>query len=209
MDFAEIFATGISPIDMFKVALIVVIGILLGIFAKFVIKKIAKISIYPGIRKNSPGSYKGVVSGVELSGSIVMWLIIASFIFQALSIFKISLLNQILERSIDFFPRLIIGLLIFIVGMIIVNIISRQIRDMNFKHNNVIAKITSIILIFAIVLSALEAVGIKATPFIELFKAGIYTLGIIIAITIGIGLGFALRPEINRFVKELKKQDHP
>jgi hypothetical protein len=49
-------------------------------------------------------------------------------------------------------------------------------------------------------------VGIRLTAFIELFKISLYTLGIIIAITIGIGLGFALKTQIVKFIKEMEKK---
>ena len=202
MDFTNII---ITQFDLIKVIALIVLGIFLGIFAKFIIKKIAKVSIYPEIRKHSPSSYKSVVSGVELTGSIIQWLIIILFLFQALSIFQIFLLTETLEIFIEFFPKLIVGFLIFIVGIIIANIISRKISDMDFKYSKSVSKVAGIILISATVLSALEAINIKVTPFIELFKAGVYALGIIIAITIGIGLGFSLKPEISRFIKELKK----
>ena len=80
----------VGTTEMIKVAVIIVLGIILGWFSKYFIKKIAKSVVYPGVRRESPKSYKRTVSGVNLSAEIVQWAIVLVFIFQALAVLEIS-----------------------------------------------------------------------------------------------------------------------
>jgi len=206
MDFENFILSEIGTQGLAKLIIIIILGIFLGLILKYFIKQIGKYFIYPHVRKSSPGSYKRTVSGVNLIATIVQWIIISLFVIQSLSIFEIYLFEEILRLSIAFIPKIAIAFLIFVVGLIITNIFSRKIKDLDFKKSNLIASIFEIIFISATILSALEFVGIRLTAFIELFKISLYTLGIIIAITIGIGLGFALKPQIVKFIKEIEKE---
>jgi hypothetical protein len=206
MDFENFILSGIGTQGLAKLIIIIILGIFLGLILKYFIKQIGKYFIYPRVRKSSPGSYKSTVSGVNLIATIVQWVIISLFVIQSLSIFEIYLFEEILRLSIAFIPKIAIAFLIFVVGLIITNIFSRKIKDLNFEKSNLVASIFEIIFISATILSALEFVGIRLTAFIELFKISLYTLGIIIAITIGIGLGFALKPQIVKFIKEIEKK---
>ncbi|HUS49590.1 MAG TPA: hypothetical protein VMZ91_05460 [Candidatus Paceibacterota bacterium] len=190
----------------FKVALLIAVGIIVGLVVKFFIKKIAKITIYPWIRKSNPGSYKRTVSGTNLVAEILQWVIIILFVFQALSIFKIFLLEELLKLSISFVPKLALGFLIIILGLVISNIISRKIRDMEFDRNELVAKIFSMMFIAAVVLSALEVIGVMLTPFLYVFIAGLFAVALALAIMIGIAFGLALKPEITRIIKDIKKK---
>jgi hypothetical protein len=206
MNFENFIPSEIGPQGLVKLIIIVLLGIFLGLIIKYFIKQIGKYFIYPHVRKSSPSSYKSTVSGVNLTATIVQWIIISLFVIQALSIFKIYLFEEILRLSIAFIPKIAIAFLIFVIGLIITNIFSRRIRNLDFRKSDLIARAFEIIFISATVLSALEVVGIRLTAFIELFKISLYTLGIIIAITIGIGLGFALKPQIVKFIKEMEKK---
>jgi len=206
MNFENFIPTEIGTQGLAKLVITIVLGVLLGLILKYFIKKIGKYFIYPQVRKSSPSSYKSTVSGVNLTATIVQWIIISLFVVQSLSIFKIYLFEEILRLSVDFIPKIAIGFLIFIIGLIITNIFSRKIRDLDFEKSDLVARIFEIIFISATILSALEAVEIRLTAFIELFKISLYTLGITLAIAIGIGLGFALKPQIVKFIKEIEKK---
>jgi hypothetical protein len=195
----------VSPAEWLKVIFILVIGIVLGAGIKYLIIKTAKVIFYPWIRKSSPGSYKRAVSGVNLISRIIQWGIIILFVFQALSVFQIFLLQEIIRLSLSFLPKMAISVLIIIVGLIISSIISRKISDLEFKNSELLAKIFSIFFISATILSALEVVDVKVTAFLYLFIAALLSVVLAIAIAIGIAFGIALRPEISKLLSNLKK----
>ena len=195
----------LTAAEWFKIVLLIVIGVIVGGGVKFFIKRIAKVTLYPWVRKSSPSSYKSTVSGVELTASIVQWMIIILFIFQALSIFQIFLLQEILLLSVDFLPKFIVAFFILIIGLLITGIISRKIRNMDFKRSEIISKVFSIIFMTATILSALEVVGIQVTAFLYLFIALLLTAGLAIAIAVGVSFGLALRPEITKLINDIKK----
>ena len=126
--------------ELLNVSLLLVLGIIIAIVANFFIKKLANVTIYPWIRKSHPDLYKRAVSGVNLTATVIQWIIIILFLFQILSIFHIYLLEEILAASINFLPKVAIAFLIVIVGLIITSILSRKISDLDFKHSALLSK---------------------------------------------------------------------
>jgi len=62
------------------------------------------------------------------------------------------------------------------------------------------------VFIFAIILSALEVIGIKLTPFLYIFVSILFGITMAFALAIGIGLGLALKPEITKIINSFKKK---
>ena len=195
------------PLEPIKAVGIIIIGFIAAWIVGIIIKKTAKSFIYPGVRKNSPESYKNTVSGVNLTTQIVQWAIIFVFVFQAIAFFNISLADQVLSKLVIFVPKMITGFLILAVGVILANTLSKKVKEMKFKNSSVIAKTVKYLILFATILSVLEIVEIKVTPFLILFEVLLYFVAISAAIAIGIGLGLAIRPDISKVIKELKKKD--
>jgi hypothetical protein len=196
---------GISSTELIKVALIILAGFFFGILAKFLIKKLANKYFYPGIRKNSPSSYKKAVLSINLSINIIEWTIILLFIFQALAIFKIYLFEEILISLVAFLPKFAVAIFIVIIGLLITSILSKEIRSLDFNGSDFVAKIFNIIFIFATILSALEIVNIKLTSFVYVFIACIFSIGLAMALAFGIAFGLALKPEVNKIIKKFNK----
>lgn len=210
MSFLENLAiTSISSGEWIKVALLVLIGIVLSIAVKFFIKKIAQTTIYPWIRKSSPSSYKRTVSGINLTAEIIQWIIIILFIFQALSVFQIFLFEEILRISVAFMPKLAAASIVIVIGLLITSIIYRKISDIEFRGSELVAKIFSITFVSATILSALEIINVKLTAFMYIFAAGLFTIGLTVAIAAGIALGLALKPEVSRIIGNIKKKNSP
>ena len=206
MAFDNLIISGIGVSEAIKVAIIIVLGIVLGIFSKYFIKRIAKSVIYPGVRRDSPKSYKRTVSGVNLSADIVQWAIILVFIFQALTVLNISLFGEIIKNAAIFIPKIAVAMIIFIVGLLVTGILARSIENSDVIGSSVLAKIFSIVFISATILSALEIVGIELTPFLYVFISGLFGIVFAVALAIGIGFGLALKPEITKMINSFKKK---
>ena len=206
MVFDNLIANNIGVPEMIKVLTIVVLGIVLGWLSKYFINRLAKSVIYPGVRRDSPKSYKRTVSSVNLSAEIVQWSIILIFIFQALDVLNVSLFGEILKNAAIFIPKIAVAVIIFIIGLMITGIFSRNIENSDIIGASVLSKIFTIVFISATILSALEIVGIRLTPFLYVFISGLFGIVFAIALAIGIGFGLALKPEITKTINSFKKK---
>jgi hypothetical protein len=189
-----------------KIVIIIVLGLVLGWFSKYFIKKVAKSVIYPGVRKESPKSYKRTVSGVNLSAEIVQWAIVLVFIFQALSVLNISLFGEILGNAAVFIPKFAVATIVFIIGLLITGILSRNIENSDIIGSSIFSKVFTVVFISATILSALEIVGIRLTPFLYVFISGLFGIVFAVALAVGIGMGLALKPEITKIINSFKKK---
>ena len=70
----------------------------------------------------------------------------------------------------------------------------------------ILTKIFTIVFISATILSALEIIGIRLTPFLYIFISGLFGIMFTIALAIGIGFGLALKPEITKIINSFKKK---
>jgi len=206
MAFDNLIASNIGTAEVIKVAVIIVFGIVLGMFAKYFIKKIAKSVIYPGVRRDSPKSYKRTVSGVNLSAEIVQWAIVLVFIFQALTVLNISLFGEVVKNAAIFIPKLAVAVIIFIVGLLVTGIVSRNIENSDVIGSSILAKAFTIAFISATILSALEIVGIRLTPFLYIFISLLFGISLAFALAVGIAFGLALKPEITKVINSFKKK---
>lgn len=192
---------------LLKFLFILGIGILIAVLVKILIKKFSARLIYPQIRKSSIKSYRRTQSMINLTSSIIQWFIIFIFLMEAVSVFEISLMNQLIIRIGNFLPNLIVAFVIIIIGIIISNAISKKILDLDFNKSKLVAKIFEIFFISAVILSSLEVIGIELGPFRDIFRAGIYAFTISFALAIGIGLGLALKPEFEKVIEMVKKKN--
>jgi hypothetical protein len=206
MVFDNLVISGIGASEAIRVAIIIVLGIVLGVFSKYFIKKIAKNIVYPGVRRDSPKSYKRTVSGVNLSAEIVQWAIVLVFIFQALAVLNISLFGEVVKNAAIFIPKIAVAVIVFIVGLLVTGILARNIENSDVIGSSVLAKIFTIVFISATILSALEIIGIRLTPFLYVFVSGLFGIVFAVALAIGIGFGLALKPEITKIISSFKKK---
>jgi hypothetical protein len=206
MVFDNLIVNNIGTSEAIKIVMIVALGVIFGIFSKYFVKRIAKSVIYPSIRKESPKSYKRTVSGVNLSAEIVQWAIILVFIFQALAILNISLFSEILNNIAIFIPKIAMAVITFIVGLLITGILARKIENSDMIGSPILTKVFSTVFISATILSALEIIGIRLTPFLYIFISGLFGIMFTIALAAGIGFGLALKPEITKIINSFKKK---
>lgn len=201
----ELVAQSINYGLIFEVILYFFAGVFLGFFINFIVNKIGSYVIYPWIRKHSVENYKSAVSSVKIFGNVIKWMVILLFSLFALSVFNIYLLEQITKLLISFVPKLGVATLIVLFGLLITAIISKKINDAEFKSHELASKLVRNILIFAIILSALELVNIRLTPLFYLFLVVISSVGLAFAIAMGLAFGFALRPKISKILSDLEK----
>ena len=105
-----------------------------------------------------------------------------------------------------FIPKLAIAIIIFIVGLLISGVLSRNIENSEIVWRGVLSKIFSAVFIFAVILSALEVIGILLTPFLYLFVSVLLAIALAFALAVGIGFGLALKPEITKIISSFKKK---
>ncbi len=206
MVFDNLIIDNFGAVEAIRVGIIIISGIVLGWFSKYFINRVAKSIVYPSVRRDSPKSYKRTVSGVNLSAWIVQWSIILIFIFQALAVLEISLFSEMLKNAAIFIPKIAVAVIIFIIGLLVTGIFSRNIENSDIIGSLVLAKIFTIVFISATILSALEIIGIRLTPFLYIFISGLFGIVFAVALAIGIGLGLSLKPEITKIINSFKKK---
>jgi hypothetical protein len=189
-----------------KVLIIILVGFLVGFLVKLTILKLSEKTLYIFVRKYHPKTYKSLVSLVQLVSNIVQWIIIFLFLFEALSVFQIYLLNEIVRLSVLFLPKLAIASIILIIGGLVASIISQKIKESDLIGKEIISTTFVFVFMFAVILSALEVIDIKLTPIQDLFRALVYSFGFAVALAIGISFGLALKPEIEKLIKKISKK---
>jgi hypothetical protein len=111
---------------------------------------------------------------------------------------EFNLLSNIFSVILTKIPQIIIFIIIISAGIVLSKMISTIISKKKIGKKEEISSIVEIIIIVGFVLTALEYVGVKATALLELYKAIIYVIAIMVAILI-------IRPEI--FYKSKEKLD--
>lgn len=192
--------------EIIKALAILLLGIFLAVSIKFVLNRVFSKLVYPSIRRNSPKSYKKSTEWIQATIFSLQWLIVVFFIFLALSVFNIEILNLLAIKIIEIMPRITVSLIILAIGLILASVISKNIKSTNFKNNTIVAKIAEIFLVSATVLSSTEALGIRLTAFLRIFEISLFAIALIVGIGLGIGVGFALKPEIMKIIKELRNE---
>jgi len=116
------------------------------------------------------------------------------------------LFGEILSNAAIFIPKIAVAIIVFIIGLLVTGILSRNIENSDVIGSSVLAKIFTIVFISATILSALEIIGIRLTPFLYVFISGLFGIVFAVALAIGIGFGLALKPEITKIINSFKKK---
>jgi hypothetical protein len=180
-----------------KSLLLVVIGILIGFIIKKAVNKIFSLFLKK-IFSSDIRSYETSKKIISILSEILQWIIFIVFINYSLVLLEFNLLSNIFSVILTKIPQIIIFIIIISAGIVLSKMISTIISKKKIGKKEEISSIVEIIIIVGFVLTALEYVGVKATALLELYKAIIYVIAIMVAILI-------IRPEI--FYKSKEKLD--
>jgi|Deesub1362B_J571_1020462.scaffolds.fasta_scaffold00005_79 hypothetical protein len=181
-----------------------IVGRLVGAGVNIFLTKIIGLDKWLERKKLDKAAYGISISGF-ISG-IAKWYIYIVFIGAAISHLDIALLTPFMQDVVTYFPRLIAGAVVLLIGLIAGEWIKRKVIETEILFREVIGDFMKIVIIAIFIVMSLSTMMIDATPllwFIAIIVAGII---LTLSIAIGIGVGLALKDEIKPLIKKLVEQ---
>lgn len=185
---------------------VVLIGWVVGLIIGYVVSKIlehTKIDVW--IKKEKLHGAIGHLSISHLFGLISKWYVFAVFLAPAASLVKLGTLSDLFLRFAQWFPNLIIAVVILVFGLLMSEVAKNKMDALKSRGMKAISSLVKIIIILFVALIALSQIGVNvviAENVVLLIVGGI-ALGL--AIALGIGFGDAFKAEAKNWIKSLKK----
>ncbi|MDO8741133.1 MAG: hypothetical protein Q7J54_06180 [Candidatus Woesearchaeota archaeon] len=190
---------------LYSIALIV-LGTALAYLIKVFMEKYVKKKFYKWSKNRISFAAKNLGDFLNLLKMVLMVFVFLVFLSYGLGQIKEnSFILSLSGYMIYLLPKLFAITLIFLTGIILARIIGKAIENFNYNYSYLASFFVQAIIIIATILTVLEYVEIKTTAFFEIFRVLLYTIGLTIAISFGIAIGFAMKDEINKVFKKKKK----
>ena len=187
--------------------LVLIIGYFISSFLGFVVRKILyKINLDKRLRKEDLDDSLGHISIAKLFGTISKWSIFAVFLNQAVVFFELGVVSSALRTVISWLPNIIFAFVIIVVGLIFVDFVVHKILQLRSRYMHVIASLIKFILIFVVIFTALDQLGINIQFAQTIFLLFVGAVFLTLSLVVGIGLGFAVKDEAKGFLKFLRKR---
>ncbi len=188
--------------NLVSAVILLVIGLVVGKVVGRVVKEVldrVKIDYYVH------ETHKPVVSLSNLFGVIARWWIYLAFIAAALSreVLGITTLAIWITQINDFIPRIIGASLILVVGYALGEYIKGHIKSTKTLWGAVTGKILFFFVLYVSVALALPILGINATLVNNILLVIIGSVGLGLAIALGLGLKDAVNDVSKRYVRKL------
>lgn len=181
-----------------------IVGKLIGAGVNILLTKVLGLDEWLERKRLDKAAYGMSISGF-ISG-IVKWYIYIVFIGAAVTHLKIALLTPFVTDVINYFPRLIAGAIVLLMGLIAGEWIKMKIVETEIIFKEIISDFAKLVVISIFIVTSLSTMMIDATPllwFIVIIVAGIV---LTFSIAVGIGVGLALKDEIRPFIKRFLEE---
>jgi len=187
-------------------AVLIILGIasayIVKISVEYLVKKIEKWS-----KKRINFWAKNIEGLLKILKIILMSFVFLIFLFYGLKQIKENpIIITLSDYMISFLPKIFLMAAILIVGIILARIVGKAVEKLNYNYSNVASFFVQLIIILATMFTLFEYVNIKATAFFELFRVIIYTVGLTLAISFGIAIGFSIKDRIGKVLKKGPKK---
>ena len=133
------------------------------------------------------------------------WYVYLSFISYALFYSQLSFLVETSNLLNQMIPKIFAALLILFIGIFIAEIFRGSLKRMKLPYSKQISNFLRFLIIYIAGVIALDYIGINVEILIEFFRIGILGLTLAFSIALGIAFGFAIRKDVEKFWKEMKK----
>jgi hypothetical protein len=145
--------------------------------------------------------------------SIVFWLVLAAFLLSGLVALGFSGMDNLTAEFVAFLPRLGIGIVILVVGLLVANFAWRATLlaavNASLPSARLLSGAVRWLIVAVAVASALEQVGVAKTIMLTAFAIAFGAVMLGVAISIGIGGGPVARRLIERQFPEPSKEAAP
>jgi len=183
-----------------------IIGYLVAKLVGYVVEEgLKRAGLDRKVRQEGLAKALGDSSWSHILGVVLKWYIFLIFLNPAVSLLHLGSLSAFLMAVILWAPSVIAAVLIVMFGLIVAEMSYDKIAKPKKPMITVIAKITKVVIVFAVVIIALNQIGIDisfAENTVLILVAGI-TLAI--AIAIGVAFAYGLKPHAKEICDKFAK----
>ncbi|HCQ29900.1 MAG TPA: hypothetical protein DIU39_06415, partial [Flavobacteriales bacterium] len=174
--------------------LILVIGIIIAKIFSLIVKGIFKLKIL-----KTSLSKLSVIKSIDFSkidlekiiSKFVYWLVLLFFIISAFEVIGVPSISDKINAIINYLPSLISGLLLFIVGLyiaeIVRNTISGILKSINVSGASIISNVVFYVIFLIVIITALNQIGVETELLTNNFTMLIGSVLVAFAISFGLG----------------------
>jgi len=183
--------------------ILLVIGLIVGkVVGKIVKEVLVKLKIDQYVTEGK----KQVISISNIFAIIARWWIYLAFIAAALSedILGVPTIANWMNSIVGFIPNVVGAALIIIVGYILGEFINDQIKKTGTVYGSIVGKITMFFVVYVAVAMALPILGISAALVNSILLVIIGSLGLGVAIAIGLGLKGPVETITKKYLQKSK-----
>lgn len=181
--------------------ILLVIGLVVGKVIGRVVKEVLdKVKVDYYIHETK----KPVISLSSLFSLITRWWIYLAFIVAAVAVLRIPELITWTAQVRDIIPGIIGASIIVVVGFVIAEYIRGQLRKLNKFYAEVVGKVLLFFIMYVAIATALPVLGITAPLVNNILLIVIGSVGLGVAIALGLGLKGAVDEVARKYVKRLK-----
>jgi len=181
--------------------ILLVIGLIVGkVLGRVVHEVLERINLDYYVTESKKPSF----SITHLMVVIVRWWIYLGFIAAAVSILGITELTLWVRQILAFIPNIIGAALIVIVGYVLAEYIRKHLRNTQQVFASIVGKVLFFFIIYVAIALALPVLGISATLVNNVLLVIIGSVGLGLAIALGLGMKDAVSELSKKWVKKLK-----
>jgi len=181
--------------------ILLVIGLIVGkVLGRVVHEVLERINLDYYITE----SKKPTFSVTHLLVVIVRWWVYLGFIAAAVGVLGITELTLWVREILAFIPNIIGAALIVIVGYILAEYIRKHLRNTQQVLASIVGKVLFFFIIYVSIALALPVLGISATLVNNILLVIIGSVGLGVAIALGLGMKDAVSEISKKWVKRLK-----
>lgn len=189
--------------NLISAIILLVIGLVVGKIIGRIVKEIlvrVKLDYYV------TETHKPVISLTDIFALIVRWWIYLAFIAAALSenVLGIPVLAAWVSEIMSFIPNIVGAVIIVVAGYIIAEYVDAQMKKMGRLYADVVSKILFFFIMYVAIALALPILGIPSGLVNNILLVIIGSLGLGMAIAIGLGLKDTIAEISKKYVKKLK-----
>jgi len=194
--------------------LVLVVGLILAYWAKYLIVKLLKLVRLEKLTKMAKidqylAKAEVRFTFIELLGTLVEWLIILIFFLAFVEILGLSIVSQALLRVIGYLPNVIAAALILAAGYIVAGVADGLVRGFLASFDHAIAKpigklarwLILIIVFFAAIDQLQIAQGLTAT----FFQGLTYTIVLVVGLSVGLGAKDVVAKILDEWYEKIRK----
>lgn len=193
--------------DLIAVILLLGIGYLAGLVLGTALKILLdKAGLDKYVEKAALSKAIGKVRISSVLSEILKWYVFIIFLQAAVDKIDLGSLSGVLNSFVLWLPDLILGIVIILFGLVFAHYVDIKINEQSkVKGIFVLSKILKWFILFIIVVTAFRQIGIQVGLIENIFLIVIGALAAGIALALGIGLGWGLRKDAERLIKDFLK----